>query len=277
MILMDMNQVILHNLFARMKNVNEIEEDLVRHMILNSIRIYRNKFKKEYGEIVLTFDGGRYWRKDFFKHYKESRKIKQDGDGIDWSNIFGLIGKIRQELIETFPYKTIYLTHIEADDIIAVLTKAYHHQEKIMIVSSDKDFQQLQRYDNVSQYSLKTKGLLVCNDPEEFLLRHIIKGDSSDGIPNLLSDDDAFVNESKRQKPCGEKKVKAIMESLDTWLETSNWERNQTLVDFEKIPDWVQDKIIEEWESPVRGSRRELFPYFAEKRLKNLMENIEEF
>ena len=171
--------------------------------------------------------------------------------------------------------KTIYLTHIEADDIIAVLTKAYHHQEKIMIVSSDKDFQQLQRYDNVSQYSLKTKGLLVCNDPEEFLLRHIIKGDSSDGIPNLLSDDDAFVNESKRQKPCGEKKVKAIMESLDTWLETSNWERNQTLVDFEKIPDWVQDKIIEEWESPVRSSRRELFPYFAEKRLKNLMENIE--
>jgi 5'-3' exonuclease len=260
-----------------MKSVDEVDEELVRHMVVNSIRIYRNKFHNEYGELVLSYDGGKYWRRDVFEHYKGQRKVKQKQDSFDWNKIFGLIGKIREEIEEIFPYKSIYLKHIEADDIIAILTKHFHTTEKIMIVSSDKDFQQLQRYENVFQYSLKNKGLLVCKDPEDYLTRHIIKGDSSDGIPNILSDDDVFMDKDKRQKPCGVKKISKIMEELSEWTSSENWERNQTLVDFNKIPNWVEDTILKEWEEPIKGNRNKLFNYFIINKLKILMENIQEF
>ena len=61
MILLDMNQIILSSLFARLKNVDEIEEDMVRHIVLNTLRIYKKRFQSEYGELVLTYDGGKYW------------------------------------------------------------------------------------------------------------------------------------------------------------------------------------------------------------------------
>ena len=274
---MDMNQVILSSLFARLKNVDEVEEDMVRHIVLNTLRLYRKKFQSEYGELVLTYDGGRYWRKDIFPYYKAARKAKQNKDDYDWNKIFSIIGKIRDEVEEIFPYKTIRIDHLEADDVIAVLTKHFHQEEKIMIVSSDKDFQQLQRYENVKQYSPKVKGFITNTKPEEYLVRHIIKGDVSDGIPNIISDDDTFVNPDKRQKPCGEKKISAIAEELETWTNNDNWIRNQKLVDFNQIPDWVEEKVLEVWNEPIEGERSLLFNYFVQNKLKMLMEDIQEF
>lgn len=274
---MDMNQVILSSLFARLKNVDEVEEDMVRHIVLNTLRLYRKKFQSEYGELVLTYDGGRYWRKDIFPYYKAARKEKQNKDDYDWNKIFSTIGKIRDEVEEIFPYKTIRIDHLEADDVIAVLTKHFHQEEKIMIVSSDKDFQQLQRYENVKQYSPKVKGFITNTKPEEYLVRHIIKGDVSDGIPNIISDDDTFVNPDKRQKPCGEKKISAIAEELETWTNNDNWIRNQKLVDFNQIPDWVEEKVLEVWNEPIEGKRSLLFNYFVQNKLKMLMEDIQEF
>ncbi len=277
MILMDMNQVILSSLFARLKNVDEVEEDMVRHIVLNTLRLYRKKFQSEYGELVLTYDGGRYWRKDIFPYYKAARKAKQNKDDYDWNKIFSIIGKIRDEVEEIFPYKTIRIDHLEADDVIAVLTKHFYQEEKIMIVSSDKDFQQLQRYENVKQYSPKVKGFITNTKPEEYLVRHIIKGDVSDGIPNIISDDDTFVNPDKRQKPCGEKKISAIAEELEAWTNNDNWIRNQKLVDFNQIPDWVEEKVLEVWNEPIEGKRSLLFNYFVQNKLKMLMEDIQEF
>lgn len=274
---MDMNQVILSSLFARLKSVDEVEEDMVRHIVLNTLRLYRNKFQSEYGELVLTYDGGKYWRKDIFPYYKAARKARQNKDGYDWNKIFGLISKIRNEVEEIFPYKTIRIEHLEADDIIAVLAKHFHQQEKIMIVSSDKDFQQLQRYKNVKQYSPKVKGLITNDKPEEYLIRHIIKGDVSDGIPNIISDDDTFVNPDKRQKSCGEKKISSIAENLEGWTSNDNWLRNQKLVDFNQIPDWVEEKVLTSWEQPIEGKRNLLFNYFVKNKLKMLMEDIQEF
>ena len=274
---MDMNQVILSSLFARLKSVDEVEEDMVRHIVLNTLRLYRNKFQSEYGELVLTYDGGKYWRKDVFPYYKAARKARQNKDGYDWNKIFGLINKIRDEVKEIFPYKTIRIEHLEADDIIAVLAKHFHQQEKIMIVSSDKDFQQLQRYKNVKQYSPEVKGLITNDKPEEYLIRHIIKGDVSDGIPNIISDDDTFINPDKRQKPCGEKKISLIAEELETWTSNDNWIRNQKLVDFNQIPTWVEDKVLESWTEPIEGKRNLLFNYFIHNKLKLLMEDIQEF
>ena len=281
MILIDMNQVVLANLFAFSKSGEEVTDDMLRHITLNSIRMFKNQFGKKYGEIVLTFDAGNYWRKDVFEHYKAPRKQKQNQSDTDWSGIFNTIRNIREELIETFPYKVMLVPRTEADDIIAWLAKSFHPREKILIISSDKDFQQLQRYPNVEQYSPRTKKKIVCNQPEEFLAEHIMRGDSSDGIPNVLSDDDTFMNPDKRQKRLTAKVVNQIQEDtafgeVPRGVER-NWDRNQSLVDFERVPDWINEDIKREWEKPVVGHRSKIFNYFVKNKLKNLMENIEEF
>tara|TARA_R110000796_G_scaffold64071_1_gene148344 strand:- start:45 stop:560 length:516 start_codon:yes stop_codon:yes gene_type:complete len=165
----------------------------------------------------------------------------------------------------------------EADDIIAVITKHYCVSEKIMIISGDKDFQQLQTSDNVQQYSPIQKKMIVCEDPVRHLVEHVIAGDRSDGVPNILSDDDVFMVESKRQKPCGKKKISSILEDINNWNTTRNWERNETLVDLSKIPVYIVDRIFDEWEKPTEGSRSKIFNYMVEHKLTNLIGDIQDF
>ena len=249
MILIDMSQVILGNLFGYTRDISQIDEELIRHLTLNSLRIYKNKFKN-YGDMVLVFDSGNYWRKEIFPPYKGVRKAKQEEKKEEWKRIWNFIRTIKKELTETFPYKVMSVKRTEADDVIAYLSKKYHTTEKIMIVSSDKDFQQLQRYPNVLQYSPKTKSKIITPDPKQFLIEHIIRGDSSDGIPNILSDDDALIDPDKRQK----RLTKKIFNSFNDDLSfgelpkgfEDKWKRNQSLVDLEKIPDWVNDDMTKE-------------------------------
>jgi hypothetical protein len=281
MILLDMSQVILGNVFGYTRDISEVDENVVRHMTLNSLRMYKNKFGKKYGDMVLVFDSCDYWRKAEFPHYKGTRKLKQNQDKDLWSNLWNIISMIRDELEDNFPYKVMRVGRAEADDVIAYLTKKHYKREGIMIISSDKDFQQLQRYENVNQYSPKNKSNVVCSNPKEFLIEHIIRGDSSDGIPNILSDDDTLMNEEKRQKPITKKVIETINEDLafgelPKGFE-DNWKRNQTLVDLDKVPDWINEKIEGRWSEPIKGKRNQIFNYFIKHKLRNLMETIEEF
>ena len=196
---------------------------------------------------------------------------------VDWTSVFSAMDVIRNEIKENFPYKNIRVERTEADDIIAILCQEYHEKENIVIISNDKDFQQLQVLPNVEQYSPTKKKFLVCENPEEFLLNHIIKGDSSDGIPNILSDDDVFMVENKRQTPCGVKKMSQIVESIEEWKEKDNWKRNKKLIDMNEIPEEYKEKIINEFETSVDTNRSNLLNYFIENKLKNLMANIGDF
>ena len=239
--------------------------------------MYRTKFFKKYGELVICHDGGRYWRKDIFPYYKSNRSKAQKESDVDWDRIHEVMNMMYDEVIENFPYKNIKIKTVEADDIIAILCEKYHTTEDIVIVSNDKDFQQLQKYPRVKQYSPIKKTYLVCEDPEIFLIDHILGGDSSDGIPNILSDDDVFVDSEKRQKPCGNKRIKKMKENLKEWTSSDNWERNQNLIDFNKIPDEIREIIIKEHQKEVVGNRSNLLNYFIQKKLKNLILSIEEF
>ena len=276
-ILLDNNQLVIANLFQSLKYDPNINEDMVRHLMLNTYRMYRSKFNDKYGEIVICHDGGRYWRKDIFPQYKANRSKAQKESDVDWDRIHEVMNMIHEEVVANFPYKNIKIVSVEADDIIAVLCERYHMDENIVIVSNDKDFQQLQRYPNVSQYSPTKKQFLECEDPEDFLTYHILKGDSSDGIPNILSDDDVFIDPDKRQKPCGNKRISLMKENLSEWTSTENWERNQTLIDFNMIPEAIKDRILDEYKKEPIGNRSNILNYFIDKKLKNLMVNIEEF
>ena len=260
-----------------------INEDLVRHIALKNIAMYRKRYHKTYGEIVLADDSGKVWRRDVFPQYKANRKKTRDkdkADGKDWGLIFDCITIIRQELKSNFPYKYICIPKCEADDIVGALCEKYGDTEKIMIISSDKDFQQLQRYSKVNQYSPITKKhiKLTQEQAKEYLVDHIISGDTGDGVPNVLSQDDVFTS-GLRQRPLSKKKREIIKDPLvmnDNEVDR-NLERNRSLIDLTYIPSEYKEKILHEFDTVEVASRSGLLTYFINNRLMDLEESIGDF
>lgn len=277
MILVDLNQVMISNLMMHMQGASSVDEDLVRHMVFNSIRMYKQKFGSKYGDIVICCDDKNYWRKQVFPHYKASRKDDREKSQYDWNEIFTALNNIRDEIRENAPYKVIQVEHAEADDIIGTICHANGQQlggDPILILSGDKDFQQLQEYANIEQYSPILKKFIKCNDPQGYLLEHILKGDRGDGVPNILSPGDVFVT-GGRQKPMSKKKMSEFMQNPP--IDYERFKENAILVDLKQTPKVMQAEILQQYESPIQGSKRKLLDLFIAKRMKLLIEVIEEF
>ena len=281
MILVDLNQVLISNLMAQTRGQPDkttANEDMIRHMVINSLRGFNVKFKTKYGKMVLCSDAGDPWRRDIFPHYKYSRKKGREESTFDWDNIFNIITNIKNEIKENFPYIVMYNEKCEADDIIATLVKYHYQDEPIMIVSGDKDFIQLQQYKNVKQYAPIQKEFVGEDiDPKQFLLEQILKGDRSDGVPNILSEDNVFVT-GEKQKPMTKKRMDeyAFDENRTDFL-NKNFRRNETLIDLTKIPKVYEDAIINSFREYKVNDRSKLLTYFIENKLKSLMENIGDF
>lgn len=291
MILVDMNQITIGNIMAESGGKPAINEDLIRHMIVNSLRTIRSKHHAEYGELVICYDYPGSWRKQAYSFYKENRKKQRKNSDFDWSALFDLLNRIRDELAENLPYKVLTVANCEADDVIAILAKENYVREKILIISSDGDFQQLQKYPNIDQYSPILKKMTRCDDPHEYLFEHVIRGDASDGIPNILSPDDIFIRESGRQSPISSKKYQAWLEIWKNSGTTNrnicciatesqilaNINRNSTLIDFDNIPDDIKMSILNKYNSVQPATRDRLLTYFASKGMRNLIQHASEF
>ena len=283
MIIVDLSQVMISNFMVQIGGHTNIkvEEDLLRHMVLNSIRSYNVKFRKEYGDMIIACDDRKFWRREIFPYYKANRKKARDKSDIDWTSVFEAMHKIRDELKEYFPYRVIQADGAEADDVIGTLVEKFGNtSEKILILSGDKDFIQLQTYMNVTQYDPVRKRNIQHNNPAQYIKEHIIRGDTGDGVPNFLSSDNCFVI-GERQKPVSQKK-------LDNWVTMEpeefcddkmlrNYRRNQQLIDLNFIPQQVKDNVIIQFANQADKDRKGLFNYFIEKKLKHLIENINEF
>lgn len=280
MILVDTNQISIANLMAESKGKPTFQPDLIRHMIFNTIRGLRVKYHREYGEIVLCYDADNYWRKDIFSHYKASRKTKRDDSELDWRALYKLFDSIRDDFRQHFPYKVLRVERCEADDIIATLCK-HAGGAPTLIVSSDKDFQQLQKWPNIRQWSPIHKKFLKCPNPQAFLEEQVIRGDSGDGIPNVLSEDDVFVVDGKRQRPISEKKLQAWIGQDPKMVfgadDMARYDRNRRLVDLGMIPDTYERAILEEYAKPPEGCRAKILPYFIANRMRMLTECIGDF
>ena len=280
MIIIDMNQISLASLMMdlNMRKSNEVDEGMVRHMILNSIRMYRQQFHQEYGEVVLTYDSKHYWRREVFPQYKAGRKKGREKDNKDWDSIFSVLNKIKAEFKDNLPYKYLEVYGAEADDIIATLCKNYQ-DKKIMIISGDKDFIQLQKYSNVQQYSPILKKYVNGHNPDLYIKEHILKGDTSDGVPNVLSPDNTFVD-GLRQRPLGRKKIEnwLCMNVDDLHDEVKrNYQRNDKLINLDNVPQELETEIVKDFEEASCGDRSKLLNYFIQSRLKNLTNEIGEF
>jgi hypothetical protein len=300
MILIDLNQVLISNLMQQIGSNPKIklEEDLIRHMVMNSLRSYAKQFKHKYGTIVVACDSRKYWRREVFPFYKAHRKNDREKSPLDWHFIFEVLNKIRDELKENFPYKVLEVEGAEADDVIAILsewsqTNDYKSAEGIfgepepqpvLILSGDHDFIQLQKFKNVSQYSpIHKKWIKPEQSINNYLMEHIIKGDKGDGIPNILSADDTFTTET-RQKPVTSKKLEAWqtinIDEFHTQVDEEtarNFQRNRYLIDFSYIPDTVRNNILEAWIHGPKKDRSQLLNYFIEHRMKNLIDHLGDF
>ena len=283
MILLDFSNIIIGSIMVSHKipDTERFGEDFIRHLVLNSIRSYRNKYKSKYGEIVICTDFHSSWRKEIFPFYKAHRKVERDKQkvekGINWSALFDIISKIIVEIDTFFPYKVIRVEHAEGDDVIAVLSKTF--KEKSLIVSSDKDFSQLYKYKWVRQFSPMKQKMLNGIDPIVYLKEHIIRGDKGDGIPNILSDDDCIVN-GVRQKSISKKKIiNWLVQDPDDFNDEMKrgWIRNKILIDFDLIPEPITTAILEQYNEEKKYQQGQLINYFIKNRLKYLMENMGDF
>jgi hypothetical protein len=280
MIIADYSGIAISNLFTMRE---QLSEGLVRHMILNSLRSYNVKYRKEYGEMVIACDGGNTWRKQIFPQYKASRKKNREESGLDWPEFFRILGVVRDEIRENLPFKVIHLQGVEADDVIATLTEKtqdFGQGQPVMIISSDTDFVQLHRYKNVKQFSPMKKAMIKEADPVRYLQEHILRGDSGDGVPNVLSGDDVFVS-GGRQSPIRAKQIDewvANWDKLDYHMNPQqyrNFQRNQKLIDLSSIPSEKKVEIINTFDTVKTKSNT--LNYLISKRCSQLIECAEEF
>ena len=279
MIIVDVNQIMISNLMVQIngRNAVELSENLVRHMVLNSLRAHNKKFRKDYGEMVIACDSGKVWRRQAFPNYKAGRKANREKSEHNWELIFDILARVKDEIKTFLPYKVIELETAEADDIIAVLCRRI--KEKILILSGDKDFIQLHN-ERIRQYNpVLNKFVGKDENPSLYIKEHILRGDRSDGIPNVLSDDNVFI-EGRRQTPLSKKKVESwVNEVVPTFTEEQqkNYERNRQLIDLNCVPKELEDKINREFENIEVATRDKILGYFINKKLKTLIEVIDEF
>ena len=285
MILVDYNQVMLASLFMSIGNHTniDVDENLIRHMFLNSLRANRKKFNAEFGEIVICADGKNSWRKSGFPYYKAGRRKSREESELDWTELFRIINLIREEMDEFFPYKVLHFDQCEADDIIGTICHAKgvpmnNGSENILVLSGDKDYIQLHKYANVKQYNPVQKKWIQNNNPDKYLEEHIIRGDSSDGVPNILSADNSIVV-GERQKAMTTKRLDDLIKGPEFMDETTKnrYYRNKTLIDLGEVPEKFKEQIMEEYEKEKTNGRSGLFQYFVTHKLKNLITDIQDF
>jgi len=283
MIIIDFSQISIASFMAQPGA--ELSEQFLRHMILNSIRMYNKKYKDDYGQMVIACDGANSWRKRVFPQYKAHRKKARAESSMDWELFFTYLNQIREEIQANFPYKFVHIQGVEADDIIGTLveqTQEFGKAEPVMIISSDGDFIQLQKYKNVKQFSPIQKKLVTNANPHLYLFEHVIRGDKGDGIPNILSGDNAIIN-GERQSPVTQKKLDAWLakaEDLKSVMDETtyrNYQRNQQLIDLSLIPQDIKNDIINTYESQVLPPRARILDYLIKKRCKLLVESVSEF
>jgi len=277
MILIDFNGVVIgHIVMAK----EAITEGLVRHIILNTLRMHNKKFRDQYGSMVVCLEGVGNWRKRHYPQYKANRKASRETDGLDWDEIFRLITMVQGEIRENLPWYVIQVNECEADDVIAQIaltTQEFGQFEDVMIVSSDKDFLQLQEGNNtIKQYCPRFKKYLK-QEAKFDLHEHICKGDSSDGVPNIMSGDNVFV-EGIRQTPMMATKIAEFRDKTKMPEEVlRNYLRNEELINLEKLPVDIKDNILEAWENKRAASPLKALNYLIKKRCRLLIECVGDF
>ncbi len=271
----------LHSSFPKNPKKGDFNEATVRHLILNTIRYVNNKFRDQYGELVLCADSESSWRKKVYPFYKAHRKADRNKlIHIDWPVVYALFETIKDEIREYTKYPVIEVESAEGDDVIAALVLAFPNDRHV-IISRDRDFQQLQAYGPVSQYDTVEKRLIIPADKQGFLQEHILFGDRNDGVPNILSDDDVLVTPGKRQGKMTVKRVAEFMATpVDEWVNTThkrNWKRNKVLIDLRCAPPSIARNVLEQYNEQKDKPHHRVYKYLVDYQVTGLLDVVDHF
>lgn len=163
-------------------------------LILNNIFNLESTFKKYFHrpeDMVICLDAHTNWRKDAMLSYKGHRKSSRAASPVRFNEVFNDIGNLITILTDDTPYRVVKGDNAEADDVILVLAERYAKSEPILIISSDKDMIQAEKFGNVKQYSLLTRKFVTYKTKAEsslddWLRDHIVFGDAADEIPRIV-------------------------------------------------------------------------------------------
>lgn len=278
MILIDNSQLFFSSYFSHGYATGEVNDNLVRHTLLSQYARINDKYRSRFGSIVICNDADNYWRKEIYSGYKQQRKEqKEKNTDVDWKHLYETFDRVRDEIKNNLPYKSIRVSRCEADDIMYVLCKHYSHKEKMLIVSSDKDMIQLMKFNNVSIYSPKTDSIIKSvSNIDELLFAHVLKGDSADNIPNVMTNTDDFLSKKIRQKPMTAKRIVEFTNNCSL-IDEKNLTRNRSLIDLSYIPEEYENNILKKYQETVPADRKNIFDYLVTNKMKLLLENVESF
>jgi len=278
MILIDNSQLFFSSYFSHGHATGEVNDNLVRHTLLSQYTRLNDKYRSKFGDLVICNDADDYWRKKLYPGYKQQRKEqKEKNDSVDWKHLYETFDRVRDEIRDNLPYKSIRVRHCEADDVMYVLCKNFSHKEKILVVSSDKDMVQLMKFKNVYIYNPKTDSIIKeVSNIDELLFSHILRGDASDNIPNVLTSTESFLEKKERQKPMTAKRIVEFKNNTSL-IDQNNLERNKTLIDLSYIPEEHESAILKKFKETVPADRKNIFDYLVSKKMKLLLENVESF
>lgn len=289
MIIVDLNSLIIKDIVQ----LDKINENLIRHISINSLKNIIRKFKFNYSlnvGVVLADDDRHSWRKDYFKYYKVNRKNSRRNSKFNWNEIYEWLGIIKEEISIYLPVKYMKVPNCEADDIIAIIASFVvdRLQEDVLIVSSDTDFVQLHST-NIFQYSPFNKSFIRYENSSTLdLYDKIFRGDRGDGIPNYLSDDDVFVNPNKKSVRISNKRIYELLNGGDISNiyenlydnEKHGFLRNKKLIDFSEIPKEISTSIINTFRNVIHQEERSMLAlvgYLKEHNLNYLLSKIGDF
>lgn len=294
-LLFDFNNLAIRNFFG----CKEITEDLSnipwnlwKYNVFNSIYATICKFR-DVEEVILAIDDTNSWRKSFYKRYKESRKEKKKESKIDWSELYTMMNSLISELKHYMPFKVIKVKSAEADDIIGVLVKKF--KNKCVIIARDEDYFQcfgrnknLVIYDPISQKKYTKEDF---PDVKKFLMKLIFCGQAKDDIPNIITPNDWGLTEStkgKKRPGFGEKSFEKIQDDVKNFIDNGyknkyygevnlreNLRRNRILIDFDKIPNTVVDRILSAYNrSHNLPPLNNIYLWFEKYQMRSFIEDV---
>ena len=278
MILLDFSSIAMSAMFPRIEEFDE-EKELIRHTMINIIRKYNVEHRDEYGETIVCMDAANSWRRQYFTPYKANRRKNRSNSIHDWDGIFKMINQVRDDIIQYSPFKCVWVDTCEADDAIGTIVEKNNTPQPVLIVSPDGDFKQLQKYPNVKQWSNIQKKWVKSDNPEEELYEKICRGDTGDGVPNVLSDDEVLITEGARQTPVTKKQMTMLKGDPLEWpLQVQRrFIRNKQLIDLTQTPELKKDEIMKQYNGDTRGSIQKWMSYLMKHQMKLHLESLTDF
>lgn len=235
---------------------DQMTQAKMEELIRDSLKMTFNKvfnileWNQEYQvDILFAKDGYKLWRRErLFQEYKAHRKSKRDASPVDFELVYNVFDEVWEQLKSVLPFRFITLNGIETDDVIyETIMSEYDSYDHFQIYSADGDFVQILRNKKVELYNPKTKEFHNPEDSEFELFEKIIRGDKSDGIPNIYAD-----SITERQKPIFTTRIKSWHDNKNDFKEYLKKEpketqrrfvRNKRLIDMRDIPEDIKRQI----------------------------------